>query len=84
MRKEADSMEASSADRAVVTIDGRTSEVARGTTILDAARGMGLSIPTLCHLRGFSPYGACRVCLVEIETPRGSTLVPSCSVKTCR
>ena len=33
---------------------------------------MGISIPTLCHYRGLSPYGACRVCLVEIDTPRGT------------
>ena len=37
----------------------------------DAAGQMGVSIPTLCNYRGLSPYGACRVCLVEIETPRG-------------
>jgi heterodisulfide reductase subunit A len=72
-------MEGPTAGHVVVTIDGRTSEVIKGTTILDAARKMGVSIPTLCHFRGLSPYGACRVCLVEIETPQGTTLVPSCS-----
>jgi heterodisulfide reductase subunit A len=40
---------------------------------------MGIAIPTLCHYRGMSPYGACRVCLVEIDTPRGPRLVASCS-----
>ena len=40
---------------------------------------MGVAIPTLCNYRGLSPYGACRVCLVELETPRGSQLVASCS-----
>jgi len=58
-------MEAPTSDRVRVTLDGRTTEVARGTTILDAARGMGISIPTLCHYRGLSPYGACRVCVVD-------------------
>ena len=72
-------MDAPVSDRVAVTIDGRTTEVARGTTILDAARGMGISIPTLCHYRGMTPYGACRVCLVQIETPRGPKLVASCS-----
>ena len=62
-----------------VTIDGRTAEVARGTTILNAARQMGITIPTLCNYRGLTPYGACRVCLVEFETPRGGQLVASCS-----
>ena len=62
-----------------MTIDGRTANVPRGTTILNAARQMGVTIPTLCNYRGLSPYGACRVCLVEIETPRGRQLVASCS-----
>jgi heterodisulfide reductase subunit A2 len=66
-------------DRVLVTIDGRTAEVPRGTTILNAARQMGISIPTLCNYRGLTPYGACRVCLVEIETPRGGQLAASCS-----
>ena len=65
--------------RVTVTIDGRTSQVENGTTILAAARQMGIAIPTLCHYRGLSPYGACRVCLVEIDTPRGPKLVASCS-----
>ena len=61
-------------DQVLVTIDGRTAQVPRGTTILNAARQMGVPIPTLCNYRGLSPYGACRVCLVEIETPRGGPI----------
>ncbi|MCY2926276.1 MAG: 2Fe-2S iron-sulfur cluster-binding protein, partial [Planctomycetota bacterium] len=72
-------MEATSADHVAVTVDGRTSQVRAGTTILDAARGMGIAIPTLCHYRGLNPYGACRVCVVEVETPRGPRQVASCS-----
>ena len=72
-------MDPASPDRVVVTVDGRRAEFARGTTILEAARRMGVSIPTLCHCPGLSPYGACRVCLVEIETPRGPRQVASCS-----
>jgi heterodisulfide reductase subunit A len=72
-------MATTATDRVLVTINGRTAEVPRGTTILDAARQMGISIPTLCNYRGLTPYGACRVCLVEIETPRGGQLVASCS-----
>ena len=60
-------------------MDGRTAEVLRGTTIFTAARQMGVAIPTLCNYRGLLPYGVCRVCLVEIETPRGGQLVASCS-----
>jgi heterodisulfide reductase subunit A len=62
-----------------VTIDGRTTRVARGTTILEAAREMGIAIPTLCHYRGLPPYGACRICVVEIDTPGGSRLTAACS-----
>jgi heterodisulfide reductase subunit A len=72
-------MNSSSPDRVVVTIDGRTAEVPKHTTILDAARQLGLSIPTLCHYRGMAPHGACRVCLVEIDTSRGPMQVASCS-----
>jgi heterodisulfide reductase subunit A len=72
-------MDASGSQRVQVTVDGRTADVARGTTVLEAARQMGIAIPTLCYYRGLSPYGACRVCLVEIDTPRGPKQVASCS-----
>ena len=68
-----------STDKIAVTIDGRTSEVPAGATILQAARQLSLSIPTLCHYKGMPPHGACRVCLVEIDTPRGPRPVASCS-----
>jgi heterodisulfide reductase subunit A len=67
------------ADLFTVTIDGRTSSVAPGVTVLEAARAVGISIPTLCSFRGLSPYGACRVCIVELATPRGPRQVASCS-----
>jgi heterodisulfide reductase subunit A2 len=72
-------VDAVASDKVLVTIDGRTANVPIGTTILNAARQMGITIPTLCNYGGLSPYGACRVCLVELETPRGSQLVASCS-----
>ena len=71
--------DATASDKVLINVDGRTAEVVRGTTILNAARQMGVTIPTLCNYRGLTPYGACRVCLVEIETPRGGQLVASCS-----
>jgi formate dehydrogenase alpha subunit len=49
-----------------LTIDGRTISVAPGTTILEAARQLGITIPTLCWLEKVSPTGACRVCAVEV------------------
>jgi heterodisulfide reductase subunit A len=62
-----------------LTIDGRKADVAAGTTILTAARQMGIAIPTLCNYRGMEPLGACRVCIVEIDSPRGPRQVASCS-----
>lgn len=59
------------------TIDGHFVAVTEGTTILDAARQAGIDIPTLCHHETLAPFGACRLCVVEIEGRPG--LVPSCS-----
>lgn len=50
-----------------LTIDGKDVTVAKGSTILEAARQLGIKIPTLCWLQKVSPTGACRVCAVEIE-----------------
>jgi heterodisulfide reductase subunit A2 len=72
-------MAATASDRVKITIDGRATETPRGTTILNAARQMGIAIPTLCNYRGLPPYAACRVCLVELQTPRGPRYVASCS-----
>lgn len=52
-------------------------EVPEGTMVLEAARKAGVIIPTLCHLEGKEPKGACRVCLVEIEG--GRSLAASCA-----
>lgn len=59
------------------TIDGRSVAVTEGTTILEAARQEGIDIPTLCHHETLAPFGACRLCVVEIEGRPG--LVPACS-----
>jgi heterodisulfide reductase subunit A2 len=72
-------MSKTSPDIISVTIDGKKNDVAPGTTILSAARQMGIAIPTLCNYRGLEPLGACRVCIVELETPRGRRQVSSCS-----
>jgi bidirectional [NiFe] hydrogenase diaphorase subunit len=48
-------------------------------SILDAAKFYGLAIPTLCYNEGLSPYGACRLCLVEVGEPPNSRLVSSCT-----
>ncbi len=59
------------------TINGRLGTAADGVTVLDAAREMGVHIPTLCQLDGLSTVGACRLCLVEVAG--SSKLVPACA-----
>ncbi len=58
-------------------INKRPFEAQEGETILDVVRRAGITVPTLCHIEGLTPTGACRVCVVEVEGMPG--LVPSCS-----
>ena len=60
-------------------INGLRVSVEKGTTLLEAARFLGFPIPTLCHAEGLSPYGACRICIVEITENSRSRLVTSCN-----
>jgi len=60
-------------------IDGRDVRVPEGTTILDAAKTIGVETPTLCYLKTLTPVNACRVCVVEVEGSR--VLVPACARK---
>jgi formate dehydrogenase major subunit len=59
------------------TLDGREVEAEAGSTILEAAEQNGVEIPTLCHDPRLKPYGACRICLVEVEGARGP--MPACA-----
>jgi len=61
-----------------ITIDGRKLRVPEGWTILEAARENGIEIPTLCYHEVLEPYGACRLCVVELERGSRSQLVASC------
>ncbi|HIC93288.1 MAG TPA: 2Fe-2S iron-sulfur cluster binding domain-containing protein [Anaerolineae bacterium] len=61
-----------------LTVDGRKVQVEEGLTLLQVARRLGIEIPTLCHHEALAPYGACRLCLVEIEEPQPA-LVTSCT-----
>ncbi len=61
-----------------LTIDGKEIEVKAGTTVLNAARAAGIEIPTLCDHPQLTPYGGCRLCLVEVVGAR--TLQPSCTL----
>lgn len=62
-----------------MVINRLTVSVEEGTTILEAAKSVGFPIPTLCYMEGLSPYGACRLCVVEIGEGPGSRLVSSCT-----
>ena len=79
-----------------LTINDRPMEVPEGTTVLEAARKLGFTIPTLCYYEGLKPYGGCRLCMVEVTAgpapcsprpaltrwPRGSPSRPT--PKRCR
>jgi len=62
-----------------VIIDGRKIETPEDRTILQAARASGAKIPTLCHHDALSPYGSCRLCVVEIVKNGRSRIVTSCN-----
>lgn len=62
-----------------LNINGANVTVEKGTTILEALRFIGFPIPTLCFVEGLTPYGACRLCVVEIGEGSSSKLVSSCT-----
>ncbi|SHJ22191.1 NADH-quinone oxidoreductase subunit G [Malonomonas rubra DSM 5091] len=61
-----------------LTIDGKQVTVSKDATIYEAAKQAGIYIPVLCYAKKLLPYGACRVCLVEVEQMKGR-LIPSCT-----
>lgn len=62
-----------------VKIDNLGVEVPAGSTVLDAARKLGVRIPTLCHREGHPPQTSCLVCLVRVNN--GARLLPSCATR---
>ncbi len=62
-----------------LVIDDRAIRVENGETILEAARANGIPIPTLCYHQALAPFAACRLCLVELATPRGPKMVAACA-----
>ncbi len=60
-------------------IDGRELTAEEGATILKIASDAGIKIPTLCYHPALSPYGACRLCIVEITERGRSRIVTSCN-----
>lgn len=61
-----------------LNIDGREVKAREGITILEAARSVGINIPTLCYHERLKPYGACRICTVEIEIRGRTNFVAAC------
>jgi len=62
-----------------ITIDGHEVEVPQGGTILDAARKLGIDVPTLCFLEGYAPSTSCLACTVKVLG--SNRLVPSCATQ---
>lgn len=62
-----------------LTLNGLQVVAEEGATILEVAQFYSFPIPTLCHMEGLTPYGACRLCVVEIGSGPSSRLVTSCT-----
>lgn len=61
-----------------LTINGKKVEAETGTMLLKAAKDAGFGIPTLCSNDGLEPYGACRLCMVEVENHGRKKMVAAC------
>jgi len=61
-----------------LTIDGKEIKVAEGTTVLNAARELGIEIPTMCYREGFHNHPSCMLCMVKDE--KNGKLLPSCAL----
>ena len=59
-------------------IDGREVTASEGQTVLEAALAAGIEIPRVCHHEALEPFGACRLCMVEVEVRGWARLVVSC------
>jgi bidirectional [NiFe] hydrogenase diaphorase subunit len=62
----------------IIQIDGKEVRAAEGMTVLQAAQSADIFIPTLCHHEKLEPYGACRICTVEVEVRGWTSLVAAC------
>jgi len=62
-----------------IRIDGKEVEAKEGAMLIEVAREMGTVIPSLCYNDELSPYGACRLCLVEVKKGNRSRITTSCN-----
>jgi NADH-quinone oxidoreductase subunit G len=63
------------------TLDGRPTTAMKGELLIAAAERAGIYIPRFCYHPRMDPVGMCRMCLVDVEGPRGATLTPACFVE---
>ncbi len=61
-----------------LTINGNKYKAEKGQYILQVARDHGIKIPSLCNLDAVEPYGACRLCIVEVTRGTRKRIVTSC------
>jgi NADH dehydrogenase/NADH:ubiquinone oxidoreductase subunit G len=66
-------------DMITVTLNGLDVQAEEGWTILETCNFYGIEIPTLCYNEGLTPYGACRLCIVEIGEGTRTKIVSSCT-----
>ena len=64
-----------------ITVNGRAFEANPGELLIEAAERAGTYIPRFCYHPRMEPVGVCRMCLVEVDGPRGATLQPACYIK---
>lgn len=66
-------------DKVTITLNGEEIQVDKGTTLLQAALDKDNDVPIFCYHEGLESSGYCRMCLVEVDTPRGKRLITSCN-----
>ncbi|MGB8197540.1 MAG: NADH-quinone oxidoreductase subunit NuoG [Acidimicrobiales bacterium] len=64
-----------------ITVNGRSFEANPGELLIEAAERAGTYVPRFCYHPRMEPVGICRMCLVEVDSPRGATLQPACFLK---
>lgn len=68
------------ADEITITIDGKEVKTTSDKMVVQAANDVGIYIPYLCYHPGMKPYGACRMCVVDVEGPRGTATLAACTL----
>lgn len=64
-----------------INVDNEVFETEKGLLLIEACEDNGIDIPRFCWHKRMDPVGMCRMCLVEVETPRGKALIPSCTAE---